>query len=666
MRRWTACAALAAVLAGSAAAEQGEEARKATVTPPAERLMTTPTGVDMRSGQYAYSQTDLSIGEDNETGGLGLTRGMIASVPGHINPFANFSHNWDVMIWEKRIDIDEGRYDGTGPDYRMHVSFGGRSETFEAKAEDSGYHQVSYNWRASLTFASGTRDSAAVVYTYTAADGTVVAFRPLGNGDCSSVYRCAYVSQVTYPDGTRFSFEYDPGPGPTRLRAVVSNRGYALLLRYGTGADSNHVASSCVINLAAQVKPADNVCPVSPLGNSSYAYSTFENKRRLAAATDAAGSTSGFTYARISGTLRMGFVRPGEGSAWLTNRLTERTDNEGVSTELVERQDFADGTRWTYTWTFAPPVEGEVAQVAGGSYIDGGGGTTVIEFGFPLRPASFNPPRVKDAGYPFIFYGDMFHQITSGPISITDPLGRITTMDYCDPLAAAGLPPQENNRCLVTMLQSYTDPEGLRTELTYDGHITRNVIRVRRIAKPGTVQPNGQPWPDIVTTATYSCTNSIVCNRATSTTDANGNTTNFIWDTTHGGLLSETAPAPGEGSPRPQTRHVYEQRYAWISNGTGGYIQTATPIWVRVSTSICRTSAATGNSAAPCAIAGDEVLTLYDYGPNSGPNNLLLRGQAVTSTDGGVSTTLRTCYGYDPRGRRISETAPNANLASCP
>ena len=37
----------------------------------------------------------------------------------------------------------------------------------------------------------------------------------------------------------------------------------------------------------------------------------------------------------------------------------------------------------------------------------------------------------------------------------------------------------------------------------------------------------------------------------------------------------------------------------------------------------------------------------------------------MTATDGGV-THLRTCYAYDALGRKISETQPNANLASCP
>ena len=38
----------------------------------------------------------------------------------------------------------------------------------------------------------------------------------------------------------------------------------------------------------------------------------------------------------------------------------------------------------------------------------------------------------------------------------------------------------------------------------------------------------------------------------------------------------------------------------------------------------------------------------------------------MTATDAGATTVLRTCYAYDALGRRISETQPNANLASCP
>jgi hypothetical protein len=183
-----------------------------------------------------------------------------------------------------------------------------------------------------------------------------------------------------------------------------------------------------------------------------------------------------------------------------------------------------------------------------------------------------------------------------------------------------------------------------------------------------TVAVSGSGLPNLERDANYpsTCTNRFTCNKPTSVTDARGNTTDYTYDSSHGGVLTETGPAPSAGAPRPQTRHEYAQRYAWILASGGGYVQSAAPVWVQTATSMCRTSAATGNPSAPCATAGDEVRTAFDYGPDSGPNNLLLRGQTVTSTDGGVTTTLRTCYSYDRDGRRISETQPNANLGSCP
>ena len=102
------------------------------------------------------------------------------------------------------------------------------------------------------------------------------------------------------------------------------------------------------------------------------------------------------------------------------------------------------------------------------------------------------------------------------------------------------------------------------------------------------------------------------------------------------------------------------QRNAWIKNASGGYVQLATPIWLLSEERTCRTTATVGNACA--GGASDEVVTTYDYGPNSGPNNLWLRGVAVTA-DG---QTLRTCYTYDDYGRKLSETKPLGTGANCP
>jgi YD repeat-containing protein len=162
------------------------------------------------------------------------------------------------------------------------------------------------------------------------------------------------------------------------------------------------------------------------------------------------------------------------------------------------------------------------------------------------------------------------------------------------------------------------------------------------------------------------------CNRPITTTDANNNVTDYTYAPEHGGVLTETGPAVPTrqnngtmANVRPQKRYEYAQRTAWTSNGVGGYV-AGPPIWLLMRERSCRATAGSGTSCA--GGAADEVLTEFDYGPNSGPNTLLLRGQAVTSTDNGVTTTLRTCYGYDGRGNRISETRPNGtvSLTSCP
>jgi YD repeat-containing protein len=149
----------------------------------------------------------------------------------------------------------------------------------------------------------------------------------------------------------------------------------------------------------------------------------------------------------------------------------------------------------------------------------------------------------------------------------------------------------------------------------------------------------------------------------------------YTYDPVHGGILTATSPAVivnGAGAAiAPVKRYAYVQRYAWVGNGVGGYVHGGAQMWLLASEKICR-STATNLSTDSCAGgANDEIVTAYDYGPDSGPNNLLLRGTTVTAvtpnTSGTLaSTTLRSCYGYDAQGNKISETKPRANLSVCP
>lgn len=165
--------------------------------------------------------------------------------------------------------------------------------------------------------------------------------------------------------------------------------------------------------------------------------------------------------------------------------------------------------------------------------------------------------------------------------------------------------------------------------------------------------------PSIDVNSTYSstCMSAPGCLAITGQTNPMNGQTLFSYS---GGLLSSVQSPEVSAGVRPMTRYSYFQRRAWLSDGAGGNVQSSDPAWLRSEERTCQVSATVGNGCANGS--SDEVVTTHDYGPNSGPNNLRLRGVAVTAN----GQTLRTCYGYDDLGRKISETSPNANLTSCP
>ncbi len=210
-------------------------------------------------------------------------------------------------------------------------------------------------------------------------------------------------------------------------------------------------------------------------------------------------------------------------------------------------------------------------------------------------------------------------------------------------------------------LQKLTYPEGDYKTYGYDsrGNITA-VIKYPKV---------GSPLSAIGAYADYdiNCTFPAKCNKPNWTRDFMGYQTDYTYDTTygHGGLLTQTSPADSRGI-RPQKRISYVQRSAWFKNASGAYV-AGSPIWLVDKESYCVSTAAAASGVGCAGGAADEVVTQYDYGPNSGPNNLFLRGVAVTAANesGGI-TTHRTCYAYDVLGNKISETTANAGLTSCP
>jgi YD repeat-containing protein len=200
------------------------------------------------------------------------------------------------------------------------------------------------------------------------------------------------------------------------------------------------------------------------------------------------------------------------------------------------------------------------------------------------------------------------------------------------------------------------DSEGRTFTFSYDGR--GNTTLKQQVGSDGSLGPAWQAGFDAT------CTLPVKCNKPNWILDPNGNETDYTYDPTHGGIITETLPADSSGV-RPQKRYSYVQRYAWTKNASGGYSPSASPIWKLSSMSLCVTGTWNGTSCVDSQqqpIVNDLVTTTYEYGPNAGPNNLLVRGVVVTSG----SASHRTCIAYDGLGNKISETTPNAGLTSCP
>ena len=612
-----------------------------------ERFNMAPGGVDMRTARYMYHATDLTIGDERH-GGFSFVRTMPSFIPVHTtNPFGNFTNNWDVSFVMQNVDLKGQLLNGNlppGNDLEVFVSYGGRTHALSSPYYSTGFGPLSGTDDAVYLSFTGTKGAPSSTYTFTNTDDTTVVFAPLGVINGLSIPGWYPVS-VSKPDGTTYIYTYnsysDGSGNHGRVQSITSSAGYALLME-GSGA---LVTKVCGLNLTIAPLPANNLCSASTQGTVLYGYSG----SKLSSVTDAAGAVESFIYGTSgSGAATMAFVKPGQSTSWLTNTTSAAYDELDGLYDRIDSQSFADGQSYVYRYRHGPLMTGRVASLAGGNYADAQGQLTQVNYSFPPMPQ----PTCGTPPCPLPTKGSTVYQQTGGPTTVVDPLNRTITSDFCDPAFTTF--------CNVGYLQSFTNPEGVKTYLKFDSY--NNIIQAQSYPKPGT---SGSV---ITISKTFNCSQGFknFCDLPISITNANGAVTSFTYDQNFGAMLTETDPqvvVNGAGAAiAPVKRYAYAQRYAWISNGSGGYLRGPAAMWLLSTQKTCRSSA-TNVSTDSCANgSADETVTSYDYGPDSGPNNLLVRGVAVTT--GGV--TRRTCYSYDASGHKISETLANAGLSSCP
>jgi YD repeat-containing protein len=188
-----------------------------------------------------------------------------------------------------------------------------------------------------------------------------------------------------------------------------------------------------------------------------------------------------------------------------------------------------------------------------------------------------------------------------------------------------------------------TFPEGNYTDYKYDsrGNVTSKIS-------------NPKPGSALIATsvsASYSpsCQYTTTCNQPSAVTDEFNNTTyltyknpekvinytndsqKYEYDFGPNGPVKITSPKLSVSGIIPETKFEY----------SGGLVSKKVE---------CRV-------LSPCDGTSDAVITTYRYGAFFG-----LMEMAVTS-DG---RTLRTCYGLDSNGRRVSEIPPAAGIGECP
>lgn len=568
--------------------------------------------VEPYSGVFQYSHQDIEIGGP-QNGGMKFERYYGVRSGGSANFGMGTAHNYDFSVYRDIFQASE-LHSPSQKSYRFSAIDGATMGVYELI-----YGVPQTEWR---TLYGGKFTISSITGPFTLVDryGRTIQFGALQSCPNINVPRlqCGKGTSVTYPDGTVETLSYDTAvPGGAivypRLRLVKSTRGFALGFMY-VSTNSLNISKVCAVNLAVHTPTVSAPCPTgSPAA--TYAYSGV-NQNVLLSYTNAAGEVTSYTHhATLPGALT-GIRKSGSSVNDVTLEYYESSGTGYLGNSgRVKRMTYGDGRIWTYAYQQEYP-------------------SWAFEGAETNDWTTTTDPNGKTVNY------DFFNGMPPKPRYFTDELGRVSENQFSFEWGGS------------TMVKKAISPEGNYQQFSYDNR--DNVLSTRLVAKPAS------GLADIVSSATFpaTCANILTCNKPLTTTDANGNVTSFVYDAAHGGLLTQTGPSVG--GIAPVKRLAYVQRFAWIKTTGGGYVQAASPVWLLSEERSCKATATVGNACS--GGSADEVITAYDYGPNSGPNNLLLRGKVVTAD--GIS--LRTCFGYDYNGRKISETSPNANLTSCP
>lgn len=440
-----------------------------------------------------------------------------------------------------------------------------------------------------------TLTQSGATFTFTTSSGTVLRYTTaycFTSTGVACTTRAALYEIVT-PNGETTNYHYvtqsyvrsvDPNGNPVmgtvaRLQSITNNRGYRLQYVY----KSNTMSGSGSLN--------------TKVGNwLAVASITGANNAVDYCAPTAFSCTYSRTWPSIAYTSTVG------------GPITAATDQSGRVTQYIYGATSADLTGIRYPGSTTNDVtiaENTVtAQVSSLTDATGAWNYSFADSGVTRTAVSTGPNGQSTT---------VVTDLTVGrPSTITNALGQTVGFLY----DAQG------------RLTRTTNPEGDYVEQTFDAR--GNVTQVTATPK------SGSGLSPITSSSTFdaSCANPVICNLPLTTTDAAGNVTDYTWDSTHGGPLTITAPAPSSGADRPQTRYTYAAQTAYYKNSSG--VIAAAPSSVTLPTQV--SACATGTS---CIGGANEVRTTVGYGATGVANNLHPSG---ISKGSGANPTMSTTY----------------------
>lgn len=479
------------------------------------------------------------------------------------------------------------------------------------------------------------------IFTYTALDGTVATIDRTKRSTYGTLAWMGQVVSIERPNGEVLTYhyaqiltgEYLPLYA-RRLQSVTNNFGYQLHFQYAAdtfGPDWTRMVGVTALNNAVDwCDPLANSCTFSRTWPSLTIGGTSTDRT----ITDATGNTTHYLF---SGSLLTGIRRPSQTTG---ASLSYTRGSSPYHPNWVETASDGKGT-WTYGYSNPPGNPNiEPYYVIRTTVTDPTGGVTLIDNGSWL-----NEP-----------WGRRTERLSA----VTNGAGQTTEWEWGG-----------EGRQLSSVIQ----PEG---NALYYGYTDRgDLASVTRTPKPGSGLT-----PTTITATFGDCSTPVVCGRPTAIEDARGNITNYTYDSTHGGLLTKTRPAPIPSADRPQTRYTYESLTAWYRTSASTIQVQADPVVMPVQVSSCAIG-----TAASCLGTANEIraTTAYQTGNSTTGSNLLPVAVMQAAGDGSLLATTTstwdangdvktvngpllgtadtTWYAYDTMRRNVGVIAPDPDGA---